>query len=120
MKTTKSILSIVLAMLLLLVIVLDGMGMFVAYQSSKDLAEAAAQQAALQFVTTGGSEASAEQSAADYVRQQGGELLAVSFHKSDVDWVEAAVRSEARTYVFKYVPGLNRLTAQDAVAIVQF
>ncbi len=120
MKSVKSVLSVVLAIVLLAVIVLDGSAMFVAYQSSKELAQSAAQEAAMQFMSSGGNESVAKQQAADYVSGHGGELLAVAFHKSDARWVETAVRSDADTYVFRYVPGLNRLTDQDAVAVVQF
>ena len=116
----KSVVSLVLTIVLLVVIILDGAAMFVAYQSSKELAQSAAQQAAIQFVTSGGNQTVAEQLASEYVSVRGGELLSVSFHSTDSRWVETAVRSEADTYVFHYVPVLNRFIDQDAVAIIQF
>lgn len=116
----KGILPLVLAILLLVVIVLDGTAMFVAYQSSKDLAQGAAQEAAIRFVSSGGNQRAAEEQAAGYVSMRGGELLSVSFHKADVRWVETAVRERPNTYVFHFVPGLNRFIDQDAVAVVQF
>lgn len=119
-EAMRSVLSLVLAVIVLVVIVLDGVAMFVAYQSSQEISEGAAQQAAIQYVATGGDTVSAEQQAAAFVSQKGGELLSVSFHSADSRWVEAAVRKEAGTYVFHYVPGLNRFLDQDSVAVVIF
>jgi xanthine dehydrogenase molybdopterin-binding subunit B len=118
----KSILTTVLAMILLVVIVLDGASMYVAYQSSRELARTAAQQAAIQYAATNGNESSARAEAEKYVSDKKGELLSLEFHRGDVRnrWYSATVRMNAGTYVFKFVPVLNRFLDQQGTATVQF
>ena len=116
----RSILTLVLALILLVVIVLDGAGMFVAYNSSRDLARQAAEQAAVQFATTGGNEGAAMDAANTYVTSKNGELLQLQYHKSVSRWYEATVRVSPNTYVFKFVPILNRFLDQEATATVTF
>lgn len=118
----KSILTTVLAMILLVIIILDGASMYVAYQSSRELARTAAQQAAIEYAATSGNQSSARADAEKYVGDKKGELLSLEFHKGDVGnrWYSATVRMKADTYVFKLVPVLNRFLDQQGTATVQF
>lgn len=118
----KSILTTVLAMVILVIVILDGSSMFVGYQSSRDLARAAAEQAAIKYVATNGNVSAARAEAASYVKGKDGELLDLEFHKGDVRnrWYAATVRVGVDTYVFKFVPVLNRFIDQRGSAIVQF
>ncbi len=118
----KSILTTVLAVVLLVVIILDGASMFVAYQSSRELARTAAQQAAIGHAATSGNESAARAGAEKYVKDKNGELLSLEFHRGDVRnrWYSATVSMKADTYVFKFVPVLNRFLDQRGTATVQF
>ena len=118
----KSVLTTVLAMVLLVIIVLDGASMFVAYQSSREVARTAAEQAAIRYAATSGNESSARADAEKYVKDKNGELLSLEFHRGDVRnrWYAATVRMKADTYVFKFVPVLNRFIDQQGTATVQF
>lgn len=118
----KSILTTVLAVILLVVIILDGASMFMAYQSSRELARTAAQQAAIEYAATNGNQGSARAGAQKYVSDKQGELLSLEFHKGDVGnrWYSATVRMKADTHVFKFVPVLNRFLDEQGTATVQF
>jgi Tfp pilus assembly protein PilV len=118
----KSILTTVLAMVLLVIIILDGASMFVAYQSSRELARTAAQQAAVQYVATNSNENSAHANAEKYVSDKQGKLVSLEYHRGDVGnrWFAATVRVHADTYVFKFVPVLNRFLDEQGSATVQF
>lgn len=118
----KSILTTVLAVVLLVIIILDGASMFVAYQSSRELARSAAQQAAIGYASTNGNESAARGEAEKYVKDKNGELLSLEFHKGDTRnrWYSATVRVKAATYVFKFVPVLNRFIDQQGTSTVQF
>jgi xanthine dehydrogenase molybdopterin-binding subunit B len=118
----KSILTTVMAVVLLVVIILDGASMFMAYQSSRELARTAAQQAAIGYASTGGNESVARAEAEKYVTDKNGELLSLEFHRGDARnrWYSATVRMKANTYVFKFVPVLNRFIDQQGIATVQF
>lgn len=118
----KSVLTTVLAMVLLVIIILDGASMYVAYQSSRELARTAGQQAAIQYAGSGGNESLASQEAEGYVKEKGGELLSLEFHRGDVGnrWYQVTVRMKPNTYVFKFVPVLNRFLDQQGTATVQF
>ena len=118
----KSILTTVLAVILLVIIILDGASMFMAYQSSRELARTASQQAAIQYTATNGNESSARADAEKYVSDKNGELLSLEFHRGDVRnrWYAATVRVKADTYMFKFVPVLNRFLDQQGTATVQF
>ena len=76
----KSVLTTVLAVIVLVIIILDGSSMFVAYQSSRDLARTAAEQAAIRYVATNGNEDAARAEAVSYVKGKDGELLDLQFH----------------------------------------
>ncbi len=118
----KSILTTVLAMIILVIVILDGASMFVAYQSSRELARTAAEQASIRYVATNGNQSSARAEAENYVKNKDGELLSLEFHKGDVRnrWYAATVLVGADTYVFKYIPVLNRFIDQRGSATVQF
>lgn len=96
--------------------------MFVAYQSSRELARTAAQQAAIEYAATSGNESAARADAEKYVKDKNGELLSLELHKGDVRnrWYAATVRMKPDTYVFKFVPVLNRFIDQQGTATVQF
>lgn len=118
----RSILTTVLAMVLLVIIILDGASMYVAYQSSRELARTAGEQAAIQYVSSNGNESLAYQEAERYVKEKQGELLSLNLHRGDVNnrWYQVTVRMKVNTYVFKFVPVLNRFLDQQGTASVQF
>lgn len=118
----RSVLTTVLALVLLVIVVLDGASMYVAYQSSRELARTAGEQAAIQYAGSGGNESLAYQEAQKYVTAKEGELLSLQFHRGDVGnrWYAVSVRVKAHTYVFKFIPVLNRFLDQQGTVTVQF
>ena len=116
----RTVLTTLLVVALLVVVVLDGIGMFLAYQSSYEVARTAAQQAALQYVATGGSVAAAQEAASSYALQKNVQLVRCDLHTSDKKWFEAEARVQASTYLFKYLPVIGHYTAQKATAVVRF
>jgi hypothetical protein len=105
---------------LFVVVILDGIGMFLAYQASRDVARTAAQQAAIEYVSTGGNLGAAQGAAAAYARSKNVELLRIDLHTTQEKWFEAQARAQARTYLFRYVPLLQRWVDQTAVSVVRF
>jgi hypothetical protein len=116
----RTVLTTLLMVALFIVTVLDGIGMFMAYQSSHDAARTAAQQAAIQYVSTGGNMNAAQEAASAYARQKNVELVRLDLHANEGNWFEAETRVQAETYVFRYLPVLNGFTAQNATAVVRF
>lgn len=116
----RSILSIFLALAILAVLVLDGVAMFVAYQSSEDVAEAAAQQAAIEYTASRGSVQAAEKAAYTYAASKQTELVTIEFHNDGTKWFRAVASASPETYVFKYLPVLKDHLSQTSDAVVQF
>lgn len=115
----RGAITLVLALVLLVVIVLDGYGMFVAFQDSRQLALGAAQQAALTFQNTG-SEADARVDSDAYAAANGGELVKLDYGKYQSEWYRATVRVEPKTFVFQFIPGLNRFLVQESTSSYTF
>jgi hypothetical protein len=116
----RSVLSIVLAMILLVVILLDGGALYAAYQNAEDLSRTVAQTAAITLVGSAGNEATAQKAALDYAVGHNGELLKLELHKAQTRWYEATVRVEPSTFVFKFVPFFNKYLQRDSTSVVQF
>jgi len=116
----RSILSIVLAMLLLAVIVLDGASMWVAYRTAEEVAQASAQQAAFAFMRSSGDQIQGDRAAQTYAAENNAELTQIEYHQSDHRWYETTVRVAPSTFVFKMVPGLNSYLDREASAVVRF
>jgi hypothetical protein len=116
----RTVLTTLLVVALFVVMLLDGVGMFFAYQSSHDAARTAAQQAAIQYVSSGGNVGAAQEAASAYARQKNVQLVRLDLHSADRNWFEAETRVEAHTYLFKYLPVLSGFTAQQATAVVRF
>src|SRR5660398_307300 len=70
----RSIVTVLITLAVLGVLILDGSGMFMAYQGAREVARTAAYRAALEYLSTDGNEAAAKQAAAAFVRSKGGEL----------------------------------------------
>lgn len=116
----RTVLTTLLTVALLVAVVLDGIGMFLAYQASQDVAATAAQQAAIEYVSSRGNLRAAEQAATRYAAEKNAELVRLELHQSGRKWFEAEAQAKAQTYVFKYVPGLNRYVDQTAIAVARF
>lgn len=115
----RGAITLILALVLLAVVLLDGYGMFVAFQSSRELALGAAQEAALSMESTG-NEGTARKEADTYVSSNDGELLELDYGKGQSRWYRARVRVEPRTFVFQFIPGLNRYLDQESTASYTF
>lgn len=115
----RGAITLLLVIVLLVVIGLDGYGMFVAFGDSRELALGAAQTAAGNLWETG-DEGTARRSADTYVSEHGGELLRLEHGKSDAQWYRAWVSVEPNTFVFRFVPILNRYLAQEAESSYTF
>lgn len=111
--------TLILVIVLLVVIGLDGYGMFVAFSDSRELALGAAQTAAATLQQTG-DEGRARKSADAYASEHGGELLRLEHGKSDAQWYRAWVSVEPKTFAFQLIPILNRHLAQEAEASYTF
>lgn len=105
--------TLILVIVVLVIIGLDGYGMFVAFSDSRELALGAAQTAAETLQQTG-DEGRARTSAETYVNGHGGELLGLQHGKSDAQWYRARVGVEPKTFAFHLIPILNRHLAQEA------
>lgn len=116
----RSILSVTLAMLVLLVVVLDGASMWAAYQTAEDVAHASAQKAAFAYVSSNGDQLVADRAARAYAAENEAELVQVEYHQSDYRWYEAKVRVAPSTRVFQMVPGLKGYLEREAEAVVNF
>jgi len=115
----RGAITLVLALVLLVVIVLDGYGMFVAFQNSRELALGAAQQAASTLQNTG-NEGTARKEADTYVSKHGGELLDLEYGKVQSQWYRATVRVEPDTFVFQFIPILSRFLDQESTSSFTF
>lgn len=115
----RGAITLVLALVLLAVIVLDGYGMFAAFQDSRELALGAAQQAALSLEQSE-NEGLARKAADSYVSSHDGELLELDYGKVQSRWYRAKVRVEPKTFVFQFIPILNRFLAQESSASYTF
>ncbi len=115
----RSAITLILAVVLFAVIAMDGYGMFVAFQTSKEIALGAAQSAALSLQTTG-NEGTARKAANEYVTKNGGELLELEQGRYQSRWYRAKVRVEPETRVFHFIPLLNRFLDQESTASYSF
>lgn len=115
----RGAITLVLSLILLAVLLLDGYGMFAAFQDSRELALGAAQEAAIALEATG-NEGAALKEADTYVNNHDGELLELDYGKVQSQWYRATVRVEPQTFVFKFVPVLNRFLDQESTASYTF
>jgi len=115
----RGAITLILAIVLFAVIAMDGYGMFVAFQTSKEIALGAAQSAALNVQATG-NEGAAQKAANEYVTKNGGELLELERGRYQSHWYRAKVRVEPDTRVFHFIPLLNRLLDQESTASYTF
>ena len=109
----------ILALVLLVVIALDGYAMFTAFMQARELALGAAQTAAATLDGTG-NEVEAQKQATDYVATHGGELTDLAHGKSFARWYRAEVRVVPQTFVFQFVPLVNRFLEQESEASYAF
>lgn len=116
----RSALSILLAMVVLFVLILDGASVYAADKTADDVAQSAAQKAALAFVGSRGDEGIAGKAASDYVHETNGELVQIQYHHADYRWYEAKVRVEPTTRVLHLVPFAGRVLVRVSTAVVQF
>jgi hypothetical protein len=115
----RGAITLVLAIVILVVVVLDGYSMFAAFMDSRELALGAAQTAAETLQTTG-SQGSAQKDADAYVTEHGGELVQLDNGKSVARWYKATVRVEPDTVVFHFIPVVNRFLDQESDASYAF
>jgi len=116
----RTILNLTLTFLVLTLVVLDGVAMFVAYQSSREVAEAAAQQAVIEYTASRGNVEAAQAAAHNYAESKHTPLLSIDYHRGQVSWFSAVTESYPDTYVFKHVPLLKDHLGQSYEAVVQF
>ncbi len=115
----RGAITLILALVLLVVILLDGYGMFAAFQNSRELALGAAQQAASTLQNTG-NEGTARKEADTYVNTHGGELMDLEYGKVQSQWYRATVRVEPDTFVFQFIPILSRFLDQESTSSYTF
>jgi len=116
----RSIVSGLLILALLVVIVLDGTSLFLAYSTAKEVASAAAEQAALEYVVTRGNVDAATAVAETYAGARNTELLSVHFGGTDHHYSEVSVRALPHTRLFQHIPGVRDYLDQESTALVQF
>jgi len=116
----RGAITLILALVLLVVVALDGYSMFAAFMDSHELALGAAQTAAASLDGSGGNEGAARKAADAYVTTHGAELLQLEYGKSVARWYKARARVEPKTFVFQFVPILNRFLSQEAEASYAF
>jgi hypothetical protein len=115
----RGAITLVLAIVLLVVMVLDGYAMFAAFMDSREIALGAAQTAAETLKNTG-NEGSAREDANTYVTTHGAELVELDNGKSVARWYKATVRIEPETLVLHYIPVVNRFLDQESDASYAF
>lgn len=116
----RGLITLFLAMAVLAIVVLDGIGMYVAYQSAEDVAQAAAEQAVFEYKATQGNVAAAKAAAESLASSKGAELVDIEYHKGQVDWFSAEVEVLPDTYVFGHLPFVGDHLMQSSSAVAQF
>lgn len=116
----RTILLVLVLLALVGLLVVDGVGMYVAHRTAAELSEAVAEEAAQAFVETDGSEAAAQLAAEAVAADAGVELLDVTYHRGTTRWYEATVRAEGRSYFLKHLPLIRDRLDWEATAVVHF
>jgi hypothetical protein len=101
-------------------LVVDGVGMYVAHRQAVALSERVAEQAALTYVDTKGSEEAAERVAEAVAAEAGVELVDVAYHRGTTRWYEATVRAHGKSYFLKHLPLIREHLAWESTAVVHF
>ena len=116
----KSIISGILILAVLAIVVVDGLAVYAAYTTSNEVANSAGQQAALEYVGTGGNLNAAKRVAQDFAESKDTTLVSIEYHKSDARYFTVRTQKLAQTYVLQHIPGMDKLLLQDSTAIVNF
>ena len=116
----RSILTFVVVAALVVVLALDGVGMYSAHTRALGAAQAAARQAAIEYVSSEANANAAEQAADQVALDSGAKVVSVNFHQADTRWVEVTVQATPHVYLLGYVPYLKAHLAQDSTAVVHF
>jgi hypothetical protein len=116
----RTLFTTLLVVAVFIAVVLDGIGMFLAYQSSHDVARTAAQQAAIEFVSTRGNVQAAQAAAEGYAHSKDVELVRLDLRSGQRKWFEAETKAHAETYLLHYIPVFQDWVDQKAVAQVSF
>ncbi len=116
----RSILTFVIVAGLVVVLALDGVGMYSAHTRAVGAAQAAARQAVAEYEASESNGNAAEQAASQVAIDSGAKLVSVNFHQADTQWVEVTVQATPHVYLLGYVPYLKAHLAQDSTAVVHF
>jgi hypothetical protein len=116
----RTVLTTLLVGALFVAVVLDGIGMFLAYEASHDVARTAAQQAAIEYVSTRGNIQAAHNAAYGYAHSKNVELVRLDLRAGERKWFEVETRAHARTYLLHYVPVFKDWVDQGATAHATF
>ena len=114
----KSIISALLILVVLAVAVVDGIAVYVAYTSVHEVADAAGQQAVIEYVSSRGDVNAAKKAAQDYADSKDTTLVAIDYHQSDAGYFTVSTEKLAQTHVLQHIPGIDKLLLQKATAVV--
>jgi hypothetical protein len=115
----KSILSGLLILVILAIVVVDGMAVYVAFASAREVASGAGEQAAIEYVTSRGNEQAAKQAAQTFADSKNTVLVSIDFHQAEASYFTVRTQKMATTYVLKYLPGMDKLLLQKSSAVTQ-
>jgi ABC-type uncharacterized transport system substrate-binding protein len=115
----KSILSGLLILAVLAIVVVDGMAVYVAFTSAREVASGAGEQAAIEYVTSHGNLNTAKQAAQSFADSKNTVLVSIDYHQAEASYFTVSTQKMATTYVLKYIPGMKKLLLQKSTAVTQ-
>ncbi|HEY5528202.1 MAG TPA: hypothetical protein VIL51_01985 [Thermoleophilia bacterium] len=116
----RTIFTLLVVAALITVLAIDGVGMYSAHHKAVEGAQAAAQQAAEQYVAGDATETAARQAADNAAQSAGAEVMSITFRQADTRWVEVTVRARPHVYLLSHVPYLRTHLSQGSTAVVHF
>lgn len=116
----RAYISIVIIAAVIVMLFVDGLGMYAAHRTAVEVAEGAAEQAAGTFIATRGDETAAKQVAVALAREADAQLVSAVYHKGSTRWYEVTVESEPRSYFLEHLPLLKGYLTQESTAVVHF
>ena len=102
------------------ILIVDGLGMYAAHRIAVEVAEGAAEQAAQVYVATGGSERAAEETAEGIANEVDVQLVSASYHAATSRWYQVTVTVQPDTHVLGRLPYVRDLLLQESTAVVHF
>lgn len=116
----RTILLTVVTLAIVVILIVDGLGMFAAHRMVVEVAESAAERAAQVYVASRGSEGAAQETALDIANEADVQVVSAAYHAATTRWYQVTVRVEPNTHFLKHLPYVSGLLSQESTAVVHF